>query len=134
MDFIHSHICDYFDSDENAEKVGGLNMELNTVTKQSTVPQKEYTINSLKILKKGLLYTVLILGAIAMLLPFLWMISTSLKNQGATMVFPPQFIPANATFQNYKDVTEAFPMLHFLGNSLLVAVLTTLGQIGRAHV
>lgn len=129
MDFIHSHICDYFDPDENAEKVGGLNMEMNTVTKQSTVLQKEYQLTGFRIFKKGLLYIVLILGAIAMLLPFLWMISTSLKNQGATMVFPPQFIPDHATFQNYKDVTGAFPMLHFLGNSLLVAVLTTLGQL-----
>ncbi|WP_257958652.1 carbohydrate ABC transporter permease [Bacillus sp. V3-13] len=64
-----------------------------------------------------------------MLLPFLWMVSTSLKNQGATMVFPPEFIPKNATFQNYQEVTVAFPMLQFLANSLIVAVLTTLGQL-----
>ncbi|MBP3040312.1 carbohydrate ABC transporter permease [Bacillaceae bacterium Marseille-Q3522] len=64
-----------------------------------------------------------------MVLPFLWMISTSFKTGGATMVLPPEFIPKEPTYENYQQVTEMFPMLRFLGNSLIVALLTTLGQI-----
>lgn len=80
-------------------------------------------------IKRTLFYSVLILGAFIMLIPFLWMLSTSLKNKGATMVFPPEFIPKEPTMENYRNVIESFPMLRFLFNSLLVAGLTTLGQI-----
>ncbi len=45
------------------------------------------------------------------------------------MLLPPEFIPKNPTIDNYQQVTEMFPMMRFLENSLLVAVLTTLGQI-----
>lgn len=72
---------------------------------------------------------ILVIGAFIMLLPFLWMISTSFKTSGATMVLPPEFIPKNPTTDNYKQVTEMFPMLRFLGNSIVVAILTTIGQI-----
>nr|WP_246364097.1 carbohydrate ABC transporter permease [Halobacillus locisalis] len=71
----------------------------------------------------------LIVGAFIMIVPFLWMISTSLKNSGATMVFPPEFIPSEPTTENYQEVTGQFPMMRFLWNSLLVAVLSTIGQI-----
>lgn len=82
-----------------------------------------------KLFKKVIFYLFLILGAFIMLIPFLWMLSTSFKNSGATMVFPPEFIPKDPTFENYQKVTEMFPMIRFLWNSLFVAVLTTLGQI-----
>ncbi|RWZ54790.1 carbohydrate ABC transporter permease [Halobacillus fulvus] len=81
------------------------------------------------ILKKVLFYLLLIVGASIMLIPFLWMISTSLKPSGATMVLPPEFIPNQPTTQNYEQVTQQFPMMRFLWNSLLVAVLTTIGQM-----
>ncbi|NGP46425.1 carbohydrate ABC transporter permease [Bacillaceae bacterium SIJ1] len=81
------------------------------------------------ILKKFIFYLLLVVGAFIMLVPFLWMVSTSLKTDGATMVFPPQFIPDPPTLENYQTVTEKFPMLRFLWNSVIVAVLTTLGQM-----
>ncbi|MGJ9385753.1 carbohydrate ABC transporter permease [Salipaludibacillus sp. CF4.18] len=80
-------------------------------------------------MKKILFYLILIVGAFVMLVPFLWMISTSIKSTGEIMVFPPEFIPKEPTLDNYKAVTEKFPMMRFLWNSLLVAVLTTIGQI-----
>jgi len=57
------------------------------------------------------------------------MLSTSLKNGGATMTFPPEFIPENFTWENYIRVTNAFPMKRFLFNSFFVALLSTLGQL-----
>lgn len=84
---------------------------------------------TITIVKKVFLYMILILGAFTMLLPFLWMVSTSLKSSGATMVFPPEFIPKEPTSENYRNVMEMFPMMRFLWNSVFVAVLTTLGQI-----
>lgn len=85
--------------------------------------------NSNSFIRKIGFYLILIAGAFVMLIPFIWMISTSLKSTGEIMVFPPEFIPSEPTLDNYKEVTERFPMMRFLWNSLLVAVLTTSGQI-----
>ncbi len=80
-------------------------------------------------LNQTLFYLLLIGGALIMLVPFLWMVSTSLKPDGATMVLPPELIPNQPTTQNYEQVTQQFPMMRFLWNSVLVAVLTTVGQM-----
>nr|WP_227522129.1 carbohydrate ABC transporter permease [Bacillus solitudinis] len=64
-----------------------------------------------------------------MLIPFIWMVSTSLKTSGSTMVLPPQVIPDEINWENYVRVAEAFPVFKFLWNSLFVAITSTLGQI-----
>ncbi|MDR2538345.1 MAG: carbohydrate ABC transporter permease [Bifidobacteriaceae bacterium] len=74
-------------------------------------------------------YLLISAGAIIMILPFVWMISTSFKSGGATMVFPPQFIPDPFVSDNYVTVFERFPMLTYLRNSIIVAIFTTLGTI-----
>ncbi len=70
-------------------------------------------------------YAVLGLGAVAMLLPFAWMVSTSLKTSGATFVMPPELIPGEPTVENYSNVFGAVPMGRFLVNSILVSVTST---------
>lgn len=83
----------------------------------------------LNIIKQIIKYIILILGAVIMLMPFLWMLSTSLKNQSATMVMPPEFIVKHPIIANYKSVITDYPMLKFLKNSIIVAVFTTVFQI-----
>lgn len=68
---------------------------------------------------------VMLLGAVAMLLPFAWMVSTSLKTSGATFVMPPQFIPAEPTLNNYAAAFITMPMGRFLLNSMFVAFTST---------
>lgn len=80
-------------------------------------------------ISKSLLYIVLILGAVSASVPFLWMVSTAFKSSDMLFVFPPKFIPENATVANFTQVFEAFPMGRFLGNSVFVAVATTVGQL-----
>lgn len=74
-------------------------------------------------------YLVIILGCVIMVMPFLWMVSTSLKERGATMVFPPEFLPKNPRIDNYQQVIERFPMMTFMKNSIIVSLLTTVGTI-----
>lgn len=74
-------------------------------------------------------YLVIILGCVIMVMPFLWMVSTSLKEHGATMVFPPEFLPKNPRIDNYQQVIERFPMMTFMKNSIIVSLLTTVGTI-----
>jgi multiple sugar transport system permease protein len=70
-------------------------------------------------------WAVLGLGAVAMLLPFAWMLSTSLKTGDATFVMPPQLVPAAPTLENYTDIFAAVPMGQFLVNSIFVSVVST---------
>ncbi len=64
--------------------------------------------NALTALRKAHLfnYIVLIIGAIAMVFPFLWMVSTSFKPAPETVAFPPSIIPQNPTLDNYISVFE----------------------------
>jgi multiple sugar transport system permease protein len=82
-----------------------------------------------KILSRGLLYILLILGGLIMIVPFAWMISTSLKSGQYVLSMPPQLIPNPATFDSYRRIFELYPIGRMLFNSLLVAGLTTVGQL-----
>ena len=70
-------------------------------------------------------YALLGAGSIVMLLPFAWMVSTSLKSGEATFVTPPQLIPAEPTLDNYTAVFDSVPMGQFLVNSIFVSVTST---------
>jgi multiple sugar transport system permease protein len=70
-------------------------------------------------------YALLAAGTLIMLLPFAWMVSTSLKTGEATFVTPPQLVPANPTLDNYARVISAVPMGQFLINSVFVSVTST---------
>ncbi|MBN9344867.1 MAG: carbohydrate ABC transporter permease [Devosia sp.] len=70
-------------------------------------------------------WAVLGLGAVIMLLPFVWMVSTSLKTGDATFVMPPQLIPSAPTLANYSKIFAAVPMAQFLLNSVFVSVTST---------
>lgn len=68
-----------------------------------------------------------LLGAIAvlMLIPLVWLISTSLKSPSENIFqYPPQLIPAQPTLQNFVQVWQTNPFGRYLWNSTLVAVLT----------
>ena len=72
-----------------------------------------------------LTYLLLAAGAVIMLLPFAWMISTSLKSGEAIFVSPPQLFPARPTLDNYSRIFAGIPMGTFLVNSVLVSVIST---------
>lgn len=74
-------------------------------------------------------YTLIILAALIMILPLLWMISTSLKTNQYTLRMPPQFIPEHPTFISYKTLFSLFPMIRMLVNSIVVSACVTSGQI-----
>lgn len=74
-------------------------------------------------------YTVLILGAISMLLPFLYMICLSFMTEKQIMLNSSQIFPNPITTENYKYVVKHADILRYFFNSMLVAVLTTIGQV-----
>ncbi len=74
-------------------------------------------------------YIVLITGALVLMLPFIWMLSSSLKPQGEILVYPPQLIPENLTLDNYRFVLENSGFLRFIKNSLIVVAFTITGHV-----
>jgi len=81
-----------------------------------------------------LLHLALILGSAAMLLPFAWMLSTSLKLPKEIFAYPPTWIPDPVVWQNYTDTWRAIPFGRFYLNSLFVAVSVTVIQIVTASL
>lgn len=69
------------------------------------------------------------LGGVIMLLPFLWMVSASLKGLGEIYAFPPRFIPERILWQNYVDAWRTLPFGRFFLNSAVVAICVVLGQL-----
>jgi len=74
-------------------------------------------------------YSVLILGVISMITPFLWMLLTSFMSDSQIFSYPPKFFPKPFIFDNYINVYSNIPIVRYFYNSLFVATLTTIGQI-----
>lgn len=81
------------------------------------------------------LHLILIAGCAVMLLPFFWMLSTSLKERSAIFAdFPPRWIPEVFAWENYSIAWNSVPFSRFYLNSVIVAVSVTLLQIGTASL
>ncbi|MEK7764832.1 MAG: carbohydrate ABC transporter permease, partial [bacterium] len=75
------------------------------------------------------LFIVLGLLSTAFLLPFLWMVSTSLKPIEETMKMPPTFIPVPPRWANYAEAVSAIPFFRYAWNTVVVCVLGAAGTI-----
>ncbi|HET9519918.1 MAG TPA: carbohydrate ABC transporter permease [Candidatus Limnocylindrales bacterium] len=74
----------------------------------------------------ALWYVILIAISIVTVLPFVWMLLTSLKGpQDPIFSVPPQFFPAHPTLDNYGKVLDTLPILSFFRNSIVVAISVT---------
>jgi multiple sugar transport system permease protein len=95
----------------------------------STARTQRDTAGIWKIVRTTLLYALMIgLGLLA-IFPFLWMISTSLKDAGAVLIWPPQLLPPTPQWHNYTDVLEAMPFGRFFLNTIGYTIAVTVGQL-----
>ena len=69
---------------------------------------------------RGATYAFLVAAALLMIAPFLWSISTSLKQPGDVFAYPPRFLPDPVTFQNYVDVFTKLTFGRYFLNSVIV--------------
>ena len=74
-------------------------------------------------------YGILVLGCLLTLIPFIWMISTSLKNGGEIYKLPITFIPESIRWDNYRTVFNKVPMRQYTINSVIVSSVITIGTI-----
>src|SRR3954465_2609104 len=80
-------------------------------------------------LRRGILVALLIAGGILMMVPFLWMITTSLKTRAEVFVQPPVLLPTQPRWENYTEMWSALPFGAFFVNSVKLAALNTIGQL-----
>lgn len=88
---------------------------------------------------KLLIYVLLLIGAAIILIPFGWMISTSLKTKEQLFIWPPEWIPDPVAPENYWESWEKLgsiaPGLTFwriIGNTLFITVLAMFGEMFSA--
>lgn len=74
-------------------------------------------------------YIILIIGSVSMLLPFFWMISTSLKTPAEALAQPPVWIPAVPQFSNYAQALAVAPFGRYFLNSVFITTISTLGEL-----
>lgn len=79
--------------------------------------------------KKVIIHSILIIGSLAMLLPFIWMIITSLKTLTESTQVPPTIIPKEFKLSNYKDVWDLLPFGIFYINTILMLIFRILGSV-----
>ncbi|MDF2916347.1 MAG: sugar transporter permease [Microbacterium sp.] len=78
---------------------------------------------------RAITYSVLAVGLALWLIPFLWMLLGSVKTQGEILRRPPTWFPENPTGENFAQWFGPLDFGHFFANSLIVAVVTVLGNI-----
>ncbi len=78
---------------------------------------------------RALLYAVVIASALTMVVPMLWMLSTSLKQPGGILSMPPKLLPNPVDWRNYARVFEQQPFGRFFLNSVSISAWSTLGML-----
>jgi multiple sugar transport system permease protein len=78
---------------------------------------------------KILQHAVLLIGFGIMILPFIWMFSTSLKPPTEILSWPPKLMPKTVTMYNYIQVFATAPFVRFFFNSLFMSLVSTVSII-----
>src|SRR5262245_13187148 len=77
---------------------------------------------------------VLVLGAVTMVIPFLWMLHTSTMPTSEAYKYPPVLFPSHRAFENYGQALSLLPFGRFYLNSLIVSGTITLAQLASCSL
>lgn len=76
-----------------------------------------------------LVYALLIGGGFLFMIPFLWMLSTSLKGEVGLFDLPPRWIPDPVHWDNYAKGVQSFPFLRYTWNTTFLTVVAMIGSV-----
>jgi multiple sugar transport system permease protein len=79
--------------------------------------------------RTAVMYVLITVIALGVLVPFVWMISSSLKNNNEVFTVPTQWIPREFQWHNYVDIWSRIPMTTYLRNSLFLSLTITFLQV-----
>jgi multiple sugar transport system permease protein len=82
--------------------------------------------------KRFLIYVIVIALAVIILIPFFWMLSTALQEEGNIFAWPPQWIPDPPMWRNFPDAWNAMPFNRYLGNTVYIVALGIIAELASA--
>ncbi|MED3440081.1 carbohydrate ABC transporter permease [Bacillus subtilis] len=104
-------------------------MEIAKVKTKAVRIKKESSIKKGKLFERILTYGLLVSLSIVFILPFLWLVGTSLKPENEAISFPPSLLPKVWDFANYIDVFTIVDFGQYYLNSIIVTVATVIGTV-----
>lgn len=85
-------------------------------------------------LEKGVVMLILAVGAVAVMIPFFWMVSTSLKGRQDVLTFPPEWIPRPPYWDNYIKGVTMIPFAQYTKNTLIITTLRLIGTVATSSL
>lgn len=82
-----------------------------------------------KVIHKVIIYIVITAIAVILLIPFFWMLSTALQEEGNIFAWPPQWIPNPPQWQNFAEAWTTLPFNRYLMNTLFITALGLIGEM-----
>ncbi|NOU74062.1 ABC transporter permease subunit [Paenibacillus sp. LMG 31458] len=86
-------------------------------------------IHQRKSVQTGFIHLILILGAVIMVTPFIWMFLTSVKTLGESTAIPPVLLPKTFQWSNYTKVFVNLPFFTFYWNTFITTLVKVIGQL-----
>lgn len=87
------------------------------------------SFNVKKVAGKTFIHLFLIVSSFIMIIPFFWMVSSSLKSTNEMFMFPPTWIPSTIMWENYIYMFESAPWGVYFFNSTKVTILVVIGHL-----
>ena len=100
-------------------------MTVQGATAHHAVPERNWG----PILHKVFVYTCLVVGTVVIMIPFFWMITTSLKKSGTEFTFPIEWLPNPPRWKNYVDGWTVLPFNRWALNSVRISALAIAGSV-----
>ncbi len=99
-----------------------------TRARVAPMPRRRRSTTASKI-GTALLWLVLIIGAAAMLVPFVWLVRSALMNDSQIFVSPPEWIPNPFAWSNFTEALTAQPFLRYFLNTMIIEVFVVVGTV-----
>ena len=117
------------ESSEEYQAINVSSMHLVIKEKSKNASQLEKAQKVMKIISLIVVYAFLVFMSIIILFPFYWMVITSLKSTTEIRSLHQTFFPTNVLWSNYITVFNTFDFGTYVGNTLVVGILSTLGTL-----
>ena len=85
--------------------------------------------NRKQIIVRIVAHVILMAGAITMLVPFIWMLSSSFKSLNEVFVFPPRLFGRRIVWENYTKISSRFSYVTYFKNSIIVSAWVVVWQV-----
>ncbi len=104
-------------------------LQQTTIASVRTQSGPLFSMRNQRLVQRVIVYALLLALSVLFVLPFMWMVSTSLKQSEDVFTYPPGFFPTTFLWQNYPRGWTILPFNTFLINSLIVTSANVIGNL-----